>query len=108
MTDRTHLAISIPAAGELCGVGEAAIRRAYREGRISLAFAWHVGREMRALYLNLDSVVGCYGVDDARLNANIQRFAANAPTIQTQDGERWIILDLNPPLMFREPGAGDV
>ena len=78
-----HIAISIPAAAELCGVGEPAIRRAFREGRIDPAFFWHVGRQQTAVYLNLGSVVGCYGVDEAAVQANINRYAANAPVIQT-------------------------
>lgn len=97
-----HLAISIPAAGELCGVGEPAIRRAYREGRISMAFAWHVGRTQAAVYLNLVSVVACYGVVDSTVQGCIDRMSSHAPTITTQDGEQWAILDLLDPLMFRE------
>ena len=97
-----HYVISVPAAAVLCGVGEAAIRRAHREGRVDLAFAWHVGRESVATYLNLQSVVRCYGVDDVTVDASIKKFAANAPVVQTPDGERWAILDLNEPMMFRE------
>ena len=100
-----HHVISIPAAAVLCGVGEAAIRRAFREGRIDLAFAWHVGRASVATYLNLKSVVRCYGVDAMTVDASIDKFTANAPVVQTPDGERWAILDLNEPMMFREPGA---
>lgn len=102
MTGQTHLAISIPAAGELCGVGEPAIRRAFREGRISPAFFWHVGRVQHAIYLNLASVVACYGVVDATVQSNIDRMSSHAPVIHTQDGEQWVILDLLDPLMFRE------
>ena len=100
-----HLAISIPAAAELCGVGEPAIRRAFREGRIEPAFCWHVGRTQVAIYLNLSSVVRCYGVVDATVESNIERWSAKAPVIRTPDGETWIILDLLEPMMFREPKA---
>ena len=102
MTDRTHLAISIPAAGELCGVGEPAVRRAFRDGRISPAFFWHVGRTQAAVYLNLASVVACYGVNDATVQGCIDRMSSHAPVITTRDGEKWVILDLVDPLMFRE------
>ncbi len=102
-----HQAISIPAAGELCGVGEPAIRRAFREGRITPAFFWHVGRQQTAVYLNLQSVVKCYGVVEATVESNIKRWVASAPVIRTPDGEEWLILDLLEPMMFREPAEDE-
>ncbi len=103
-----HHVISIPAAAELCGVGEPAIRRAFREGRIDLGFAWHVGRGQAGIYLNLSSVIACYGVVKATVEANVERFAKNATIVTTPDGERWIILDLLPSVMFPEgPEGGD-
>ena len=98
------MAISIPAAAELTGLGEPAIRRAFREGRVDVAFQWHVGREATATYLDLPSVLTCYGVVEATVESNIKRWAAHAPVIHTPDGERWIILDLIEPMMFRKGG----
>ena len=102
MQPRPHLAITIRAAGELTGLGEPAIRQAFRQGRISPAFFWHIGGTNTATYLNLASVVTAYGVVDATVQSNIERMSGHAPTITTQDGETWVILDTCDPLMFRE------
>lgn len=102
MAPRPHLAITIRAAGELTGLGEPAIRQAFRQGRISAAFFWHVGGTNTATYLNLASVVEHYGAVKATSDSNIARWSKHAPTVETQDGETWVILDTCDPLMFRE------
>ena len=54
--------ITIPAAAALCGVGEPAIRRAYREGRIKWACIIWIGRQ-QTTFLELNSVKKCYGIE---------------------------------------------
>ena len=101
-----HHSISIPAAAELCGVGEPAIRRAFREGRIEMAFQWHVGGDNPITYLNLYSAVRCYGVNRATVDANLKRWVRHAPIVRTPDGREWLIIDRVEPMLFLE-GDGD-
>ena len=54
--------ITIPAAAALCGVGEPAIRRAYREGRIKWACIIWIGGQTTT-FLELNSVKKCYGIE---------------------------------------------
>ena len=98
-----HHSITIPAAAEISGVGEPAIRRAFREGRISLAFQWVVGGGDTTNYLSLGSVVRCYGVNDERVSELITKWVAYAPVVRTPDGREWLILDLAPPMILMEP-----
>ena len=51
----------IPAAAALCGVGEPAIRRANREGRIEWACWIWIGGQITT-FLELNSVKKCYGI----------------------------------------------
>ena len=98
-----HQSISIPAAAVLCDVGEPAIRRAFREDRISLAFVWVVGGGESTNYLNLASVVRCYGVDENRTSELIEKWCAHAPIVRTSDGREWLILDCAPSMILLEP-----
>ena len=98
-----HHAISIPAAAELCGVGEPAIRRAFREGRISLAFQWVVGGGETINYLNLESVLECYGVAGSKTYPLIEKWALRAPIVRTRDGREWAIFDRAEVMILREP-----
>ncbi len=100
-----HYCISIAAAAELCSVGEPAIRRAFREGRIKPAGFWHIGRSHVGTYLNLASVVAAYTPDAARIDELIEKWVAHAAIVHTEDGEQWAIVDQSPPLMFREGSA---
>ena len=100
-----HYCLSIPAAAELCGVGEPAIRRALREGRIKPAFFWHNGRSDVATYLNLPSTLRAYGVDEGGVEDRIRKWVAHAPIIRTPDGRECLILDQGPPMMFLEGSA---
>ena len=100
-----HYCISIPAAAELCGVGEPAIRRALREDRIKPACFWHVGRTNVGTYLNLPSTLRAYGVDRGGVDDRIQDWVAHAPIVRTPDGEEWLILDQCPSMMFLEGSA---
>ena len=97
-----HYCLSIPAAAELCGVGEPAIRRAFREGRIKPACFWHVGRTNVGTYLNLESAVLAYSVDRDRMEERLRKWTAHAPIVRTPDGEEWVILDQGPAVMFPE------
>ena len=54
--------ITIPDAAALCGVGEPAIRRAYREGRIKWVCLIWIG-EQTTIFLELNSVKKCYGIE---------------------------------------------
>lgn len=98
-----HHSISIPAAAELCDVGEPAVRRAFREGRITLAFQWVVGGGGTTSYLNLDSVVRCYGVDHEKASNLLKKWVKFAPVARTPDGREWLILDRAPPMILMEP-----
>jgi len=97
-----NIAISIPAAAELCGVGEPAIRRAFREGRIAPAFFLHVGGRNTVTYLNMQSAVACYGIADQK-DAIIERMSAHAANFTNIEGREFLILDTTAPLMFLEP-----
>ena len=97
-----HYSISIPAAAELCDVGEPAVRRALRERRIKPAFFWHVGGHNTITYLNLYSVIKCYGIDEGKATKLIKKWADHAPIVRTPDDRRWIILDQTAPMMFLE------
>ena len=98
-----HQSISIPAAAELCAVGEPAIRRAFREGRISLAFQWVVGGGETINYLNLESVIRCYGADRDVALSLIKNWDSYAPIVRTPDGREWVILDRAEPMILLEP-----
>ena len=100
-----HHSISIPAAAELCGVGEPAIRRALREYRIKLAFQWCVGGGDTITYLNLESVLLCYGVEDRNdeCRNRIREWAEYAPVVRTADGRKWLVLDRKPTMILLEP-----
>ena len=100
-----HYCLSIPAAAELCGVGEPAIRRAFREGRIKPACFWHIGRNNVGTYLNLWSTVRAYGVDQDKWEERLRSWTAHAPVIRTPDGEEWLILDQTASVMFPEGSA---
>ena len=97
-----HYCLSIPAAAELCGVGEPAIRRAFREGRIKPACFWQVGRTNVGTYLNLWSALRAYGVDRDGVEGRIREWVAHAPVVRTPDGEEWLILDQCSAVMFPE------
>ena len=97
-----HHCISISAAAELCGVGEPAIRRAFREGRIKPAFFWHNGRNNVGTYLNLYSAVSAYGVDEAEVKSLLAKWTKQATIARTPDGREWLILDVIPSMMFME------
>ena len=103
-----HHAISIPAAAELCGVGEPAIRRAFREGRISLACQWVVGGGETITYLNLLSVLECYGVARSKTNPLIEKWALRAPIVRTSDGRDWVIFDRAAVMILLEPASDAV
>ena len=98
-----HHAISIPAAAELCRVGEPAIRRAFREGRISPCFRWVVGGGETITYLNLDSVLACYEMTRAEVFETIKEWALRAPVVRTRDEREWVIFDRAPVMILREP-----
>ena len=98
-----HQSISIPAAAELCAVGEPAIRRALRDGRISLAFQWVVGGGGTINYLNLASVIRCYGADRDVALSLIEKWSCYAPVIRSLDGRDWTILDRAEPMILLEP-----
>ena len=97
-----HHALSIPAAAELCGVGEPAIRRAIRDGRIKPAFFWHVGGHNALTYVNLYSAIECYGIDQDGADELIKRWMAHASIVRVPDGREWLILDQTAPMMFLE------
>lgn len=97
-----HHCISISAAAEVCDVGEPAIRRALREGRLKPACAWHIGRTNAGIYLNLESVIVSYRVDRDRVIGRIREWVEHAPVVRTPDGEEWLILDQCAPVMFPE------
>ena len=97
-----HHSISIPAAAELCDVGEPAVRRALREGRIKPAFFWHVGGYNSVTYLNLASVIECYGVDKEKGTKLIKKWTDHAPIVCTPDNRKWLILDQTAPMMYLE------
>ena len=102
---RVHNCLSIPAAAELCGVGEPAIRRAFREGRIKPACFWHVGGSNVGTYLNFESALLAYGVDRDKVHHIVREWVAQAAIVRTPDGEEWVILDQCPPVMFPEGSA---
>ena len=100
-----HYCLSIPAAAALCDVGQHAIRRAFREGRIKPACFWHIGGNNVGTYLNLESVLLAYNVDRDKVDHIVREWVAQAPVVRTPDGEEWLILDQCPSMMFQEGSA---
>ena len=96
-----HHAISIRAAAEIAGVRQPAIRRAIRDGRITLSFLFSVG-ERETFFCNLASVVRCYGVEE-HVEELIRKWVAHAPIARTPDGREWLLLDTEPVMLMLEP-----
>ena len=85
--------ITIPAAAALCGVGEPAIRRANREGRIKWACQiWIGGRTMT--FLDLNSVRKCYQVKGVMLGG------MHTAKVQHANGPEFMLYHLKPILLY--------
>ena len=97
-----HHAISIRAAATLADVGQPAIRRAIRDGRIHLSFVYSVG-ERDTFWCNLESVVRCYDPPAHAVEQFISEWAPQAPITRTPDGREWLLLDTSPVLHLLEP-----
>ena len=82
--------LSIRAAAELCGVGEPAIRRAIREGRIVWACHFWEG----TMLMDYDSVMACYPerFDKARKLSSV--------IIQVPDGPAFELIDVSAPFLW--------
>lgn len=107
MENQPNICLSLASAAAITGVGEAAIRRAYHDGRVEAAFALRYGLNVRAVYLTLESVVKTYGVNGKTRDEIVAKWIPDAITMhRLRDQKSWMVIDLISPIMAPEEIAG--